>query len=245
MSPPSSVIERPELFGGVHLATLGLSVVLAVLVIMVGRRLRGTETARVVTRGAGWLLLAASVLWMTWGMLPSNWTIEDSLPLHYSDALRVITAIALIRESRWAVAITYYWGLTLNTQAMITPHPSQLDLFSINFSFYWGLHIAVLLAALWLVWGLGHRPGWTDYFLAYGGALFWAALVMPINAVLGTNYGFLNRYPHGASLLDFLGPWPLYVVWLVVLAGVIWALMTWPWTRSENRRLPSADKLGT
>lgn len=238
------MIERPELFGGVHLATLGLTVILTVLVIMAGRRLRETQTAQVLTQGAGWLLLAASIMWMAWGLLPDNWSLEDSLPLHYSDVLRVITAIALIRRSQWAVAIAYYWGLTLNTQAMITPHPSQLELLSLNFVFYWSLHTAVLLAAVWLIWGLGHRPGWKDYFLAYAAALLWAGLVMPINAVLGTNYGFLNRYPEGASLLDYLGPWPLYVLWLVVMAAGVWALMTWPWTRSGSARSFSADRLG-
>ncbi|WP_120003188.1 TIGR02206 family membrane protein [Nesterenkonia muleiensis] len=245
MSPVIASVQRPELFGGVHLGTLVVTVLLAILVIWAGRRLRGTDAEAALSRSAGWVLLAASLGWMIWGMLPANWDIEDSLPLHYSDALRFITAVALIRKSQWAVAVCYYWGLTLNTQAMITPHPSQLEVFSVNFVFYWGLHIAVFLGPLWLVWGLGHRPQWKDFFIAFTAALLWAGMVMVVNSVLGTNYAFLNRTPEGASLLDFLGPWPIYVLWLVALTGMVWALMTWPWTSAVRSSPPSADRVDT
>lgn len=226
----------PELFGGVHLGLLGLSVLLGVGAVLGVRRIRGSAAEVTATRSAGWALLLFSTGWLVWGLLPGNWDIEQSLPLHYSDALRFITAVALIRRSRWAVAISYYWGLTLNPQAMVTPHPTQLELSSGSSVVYWGLHIAVLLAPLVLIWGLGHRPSWRDFSWGYGTALLWAALVMPLNALLGTNYAFLNEQPDGASVLDALGPWPVYVFWQVALVGLLWALMTWPWTRREEGR---------
>ena len=33
-----------------------------------------------------------------------------------------------------------------------------------------------------------------------------------VNRLTGSNYGFLNGKPSTGSLLDVLGPWPLYVV---------------------------------
>lgn len=223
-----------ELFGGAHLAILGVTALLGVLAVWGVRRIRGTLAEAITTQTAGWVLLLVSLGWMLWGMLPANWHIDHSLPLHFSDALRFLTAIALIWRSRWAIALSYYWGLTLNPQAMLTPHPSQLDALSVDSAFYWGLHIAVLLVPLVLIWGLGHRPQWKDYAIAYGAAIVWAGIVMVFNAVAGTNYAFLNHAPEGSSLLDVLGPWPIYVLWLVVLAGIVWALMTWPWTRRDS-----------
>ena len=73
---------------------------------------------------------------------------------------------------------------------------------------------------------------WPGFGVAYGTALAWAAVLIPLNAVLGTNYGFVNEPPDGASLIDLLGPWPTYLIWLVLLVGAVWALMTWPWVRS-------------
>lgn len=227
-SPGSST---PELFGAVHLSLLGSTALLGVLVVWGVRRIRGADAEGVATRIAGWALLAVTLMWMVWVMLPANWDVGRSLPLHFSDALRFITAVALIWRPRWAVAVCYFWGLTLNSQALLTPHPDQLMGLSVDTVFYWGLHIAVFLAPLALIWGVGYRPQWRDFAVAYGLTLLWAALAMTVNAMIGTNYAFLNHRPEGSSVLDVLGPWPMYILAQTVLVALVWALMTWPWTR--------------
>lgn len=228
-------VQQPQVFGGIHLALLGLTVILAFLVVWSVRRIRGTQAECRFTAIVGWVLLGSTVVRMVWFLLPENWHIDHSLPLHYSDALRVIAAIALISRSRWSIAITYYWGLTLNPQALLTPHPNMLLGPSVEFVLYWWLHILVQLAPLALIWGSGYRPQWIDFTIAYGSALVWGGMAMTINSLIGTNYAFLNELPEGRSLLDLLGPWPLYVLWVAVLVAGVWALMTWPWTRTKSR----------
>ena len=233
--------QSPEVFGGLHLALLGLTVLLGVVVVWGVRHVRGTHTEISITTIAGWVLLVSTLIRMVWFLLPENWHIDHSLPLHYSDALRVIAAIALIRRSRWSIAITYYWGLTLNPQALVTPHPNMLVGPSVEFVLYWWLHILVQLAPLALIWGSGYRPQWRDFSIAYGVALTWAALAMTVNALIGTNYAFLNQLPDGRSLMDFLGPWPIYVLWVAVLVALVWALMTWPWTPRSAKAKRDTD----
>lgn len=223
--------NSPQLLGTVHLSLLAITALVGVVTVWGVRSIRSTSTQVRVVRAAGWVLLAIALFQTVWFLLPNNWNIHSSLPLHYSDLLRFITAIALIWQVRWAAAVAYYWGLTLNLQAIITPHPSMLVGPSVEFFLYWALHVFVFAAPLVLVWGIGFRPQWKDFTLTYLLAIGWAILVMPINSWLGTNYGFVNHPPDGASLVDWLGTWPIYVVWMVLIAGVLWALMTWPWTR--------------
>ncbi|GFZ78323.1 hypothetical protein GCM10011359_03210 [Nesterenkonia alkaliphila] len=230
--------QPPEVFGGLHLGLLGLTAMLSILVLWAARRARGSDALDRVLRASGWVLLGCSVLYSVWLLLPGNWHVADSLPLHYSDALRFVTAVALIWRVKWAVMVSYFWGLTLNPQAVITPHQTMLSTDPVQFTFYWGLHIAVWLAPLALVWGAGHRPDWRGFGLAYSAAFAWAMLVMPINAQLGTNYAFVNRPPDGASLVDFLGPWPVYLGWIGLMMAAVWAAMTWPWTRTRTRPRP-------
>jgi hypothetical integral membrane protein (TIGR02206 family) len=47
---------------------------------------------------------------------------------------------------------------------------------------------------------------------AFGMLIGYAVLVGVFNAITHANYMYLCRKPAGASLLDMLGPWPVYLV---------------------------------
>ena len=89
-------------------------------------------------------------------------------------------------------------------------------------------------AAIYLTWGRGMRPDWRSYRLAVVVTVVWAAVTFTFNRIAGTDYGFLNRKPSTASLLDVLGPWPWYVFVAATLVAIVWALMTWPWQRNRS-----------
>ena len=95
------------------------------------------------------------------------------------------------------------------------------------------MHLLIVWAAIFLTWGLGLHPTWRDYGRTVAITAGWAVAVFCFNVAVGTNYGFLNRKPE-TSILDLLGPWPLYVVVEIALVAGVWALMTWPWERSRQ-----------
>jgi hypothetical integral membrane protein (TIGR02206 family) len=74
------------------------------------------------------------------------------------------------------------------------------------------------------------HPNWRSYRLTLAATVAWAAVVLAINRILGTNYGYLNSKPSGASLLDVMGGWPWYMLVTLALLAALWALITWPWT---------------
>ena len=96
------------------------------------------------------------------------------------------------------------------------------------------MHSLVLWAAIYLTWGVGLRPDWRSYRIALVVTIGWVVVMFAVNHVAGTNYGFLNAKPTATSLLDALGPWPLYLLSALLLAAAVWALITWPWVRRER-----------
>lgn len=222
-------------YGSAHLSVLTLSVIAALALVLWARTARPALVDRAL-RVAGWVLLANSVLWTMWGFLPWSWNIDESLPLHYSDALRFIVPLALITRAPWAIAVTYFWGLTLNMQSVLTPDVNYFVWIPLEFTEYWIAHISGVLAPIVLIWGLGYRPTWRGYGIASAATVAWAGIAVAGNALTGANYGYLNRAPAGPSILDVMGPWPQYLLIEAVAIAVVWALMTWPWVALDARR---------
>ncbi|HJF48291.1 MAG TPA: TIGR02206 family membrane protein, partial [Brachybacterium paraconglomeratum] len=221
-------------YGAAHLALLALLVLAAIVLVRWARRTEPAATDRAL-RLAGWALLANSAAWTAWGFMPWAWNLEESLPLHYSDALRFLVPIALITQARWAVVVTWFWGLTLNMQSVLTPDLNYFVWVPLEFAEYWIAHGAGVLAPVVLVWGLGYRPTWRGYGIAYAATLLWAGIAVTGNTLTGANYGYLNRAPAGPSILDLLGPWPQYLLVEAVLIAAVWAAMTLPWVLIDRR----------
>lgn len=218
-------------YGPAHGVLLAVTALVATGLALIGRRLRGTVAADRLRFGLGVTLLLTTIGFQVYWLLPANFTLQQSLPVHLSDVLRVVASLALITRWRWAVAATYYWGLTLNLMALLTP---DVDWQSFpNLASYWSLHMLVMWAACHLTWGVGLHPSWRDLRRTVVITVGWAVSAYLINAALGTNYGYVNAKPKGGSALDLLGPWPSYLLAAVALLVLVWALITWPWNRKN------------
>lgn len=166
--------------------------------------------------------------------------IEWSVPLRLTDLATAAAAYALWSQRHWAFALTYYWGLVLSAQALISPALTGRDFPHYEFLAFWAIHLLVVWAAIYLTWGRGMRPDWRSFRIVVVVTVVWAVVTFVFNSIAGTNYGFLNAKPATASLLDVLGPWPVYPLTAATLILIVWALMTWPWERTRRHAPPNA-----
>lgn len=234
--------QRFQAFGSEHLLLLGMFLAGAVGLVLLGRSQRGTARARSFSRAYAVAIPCVTVPSQVFQLTPARFDLGTSLPLQLSDLAWMTAVWALWTHDRVPVALTYFWGLTLSVQAIVTPSlgaafPDP------DFLAFWAMHFLTVWAALYLTFGLGLGPRWREYRVTVAVTVVWAVVVFAVNGLLGVDYGYLNRKPGSASLLDLLGPWPVYVVaaFGLLLAG--WALMTWPWVladRRPGRRTPPA-----
>jgi hypothetical integral membrane protein (TIGR02206 family) len=218
-------------YGSSHWTVLAVFAVGAAALIWIGRRQTESQ-ARVLGRVLGALILAVFGVALVYKLIHP--TLDSSVPLQLCDVAELMAAYALWSQRHWAFALTYYWGLVLSSQALITPDVGAPDFPSHGFLTFFALHVLVVWAAIYLTWGRGMRPQWRSYRFAIITTLAWAAFTFTFNVIAGTDYGYLNRKPPVASLLDALGPWPVYLLAEVVIVLIVWALMTWPWERTRR-----------
>jgi hypothetical integral membrane protein (TIGR02206 family) len=221
-------------YGASHAAAAAVGVAGAVGVVVLGRRVRGQPAEEWVSRGFALLLAAFTIPLQIRQWLPAEFNIRTSIPIQICDLAWVVAVHALWTKDRRTSALLYYWALTLSVQAVITPTLGK-DFPDPDFIMYWGMHLMTIWAALYLTFGLGVQTNWRCFRFAVLCTLLWLVVAMTFNAVVGTNYGYLARKPDVSTPLDFFGPWPLYVVVLVVVVLVGWALITWPWVAAERR----------
>lgn len=223
------------LYGPSHWAVLLVFAAGATALVVVGCAYREVTGVRRVERWCGVVLFALQ-LGITLYSLGAARSLADAVPLQLSDLVTFTAAYALWSRKQWAFALTYYWGLVLSTQALVSPILRGPDFPDRDFLVFWGMHLLVVWTAIYLTWGVGLRPSWGDFRVTVAITACWAAVAMAFNGVTGTNYGFLNRKPATGSILDVLGPWPWYLIPEMVLIIATWGLLTWPFTRSRAVR---------
>jgi hypothetical integral membrane protein (TIGR02206 family) len=226
-----SATRQFSAYGPSHWAVLAVFAIGSAALVWIGRRQTESQ-ARFLGRFLGVLILAVIGVALVYKL--TRPTIDGSVPLQLCDLAEVTAAYALWSQRHWAFALTYYWGLVLSSQALITPDVGAPDFPNHGFLTFFALHLLVVWAAIYLTWGRGMRPRWRSYRFAIIATLAWAAFTFTFNAIAGTDYGYLNRKPPTASLLDVFGPWPFYLLTEVVIVVIVWALMTWPWERKRR-----------
>jgi hypothetical integral membrane protein (TIGR02206 family) len=223
-------------YGPSHLVVLGIFVIGAVLLVWIGRRQTEAQ-ARLIGRVLAVLLLTVFGVALVYKLIRPE--MDTSVPLQLCDIAELVAAYALWSRRHWAFSLTYFWGLVLSSQALITPDVGTPEEGAPDFPHhlfvtFFALHVLVVWSAIYLTWGRGMRPTWRSYRFTVVATVVWAAFTFTFNLVAGTNYGYLNAKPPTASVLDALGPWPVYVLVETTVVIIVWALMTWPWERARR-----------
>lgn len=221
-------------YGLSHQVAVAVMLVGAVGLVALGRHLGERDQRDRLGKWLGAVILLVTVPLQILYFTPEHWSLQRSIPIQLCDLASLVAAYALWTQRWWAVALTYYWGLTLTTQAiatpdLATPFPEPI------FLLYWAMHIGAVWAAAYLTWGRGLAPGWRGYRFTVVVTAVWAAAVFGVNLALGTNYGYLNEKPNATTILDLFGPWPWYVAVEAAVICAGWALLTWPWVRQGQR----------
>jgi hypothetical integral membrane protein (TIGR02206 family) len=222
-----------------HVAALASTGALCVGLTTVARLYPG-PWLRPLSRGLAVLVIGWFAAYHVVVLLEGSYSLSSDLPLHLSDVVVVVAAAALWTWRPLVFELTFFWGLTASLQAILTPSldpdegPSSF--------FYWHYfitHSVVVLAAIFLAFGLGlsARPDVVRrMFLATAA---WAVVASIGNVITDGNYMFLREPPETRSLLDYLGPWPWYIVGAAMLALVLYFLLDLPFRRRRALRADS------
>jgi len=167
------------------------------------------------------------------------WSARVNLPFQLSDAVTLVSVVALWRPRPLLVELVYYWAFAATLQALVTPDLRQAYPDVLYFT-YFATHGGALAAACLLVLGERRLPRAGSAIRAYAVTAVFAVLAAVATVASGGNYLFLRRKPAGGSLLDVMGPWPVYIAAAAALGLVLFLVL-----ELAARHYPGADAQGT
>ncbi len=200
-------------WGRVHGAALLVIFAITVGLPLGTLRLHSARMVEAVAIGLGCVLLASELCPLIWyGSQGVPW--GDLLPLDLCDLTVFTTAAALFLRRPFLYELAYFWGMGGTLQALLTPE-LQNGFPSLDFWFFFVPHGMVMVGVIYATAVLGLRPWPRSILRVFLCTAALAVLVTPVDWLLHANYLFLCRKPEAASLLNYLGPWPWYLLSLV------------------------------
>ncbi|RAP75082.1 TIGR02206 family membrane protein [Paenibacillus montanisoli] len=217
-----------------HFIVLAAMLLLAIAMFRFKSAIRSNARAKTFIRIALLLcLIIPEAALYAWYGAEGLWDVQYTLPLELCSISQMLAVIMLLTRSRLLYQIVFFAGIGGALQAMFTP---DLVFAFPHFRFFhfFIVHIAIILAAFYMTWIEQYRPTWKSIGITM---IFLNILVVIVGGIdywLDANYMFLRHKPETASLLDVLGPYPLYLIIEELIALVIFTIMYLPFLRRKG-----------
>lgn len=225
-------------FGPAHLSILLTVIATALVVAFLARRLPSRHRAfRLLLAMISASLGLTWYCYRVWGL---HQEIAFSLPLEVCDVALWISVAALLVRTPLLTELAYFWGISGAAMALLTPYLIA-PLWSVpTITFLAGhgmilVDVAFLLATGWL------RPRRNAWLFALAAINLLALFDSGFDRLTGANYMYLLHKPPIRSLLDVMGPWPVYIFAADALAAALFLLLQWPFLKRPDQSAASRN----
>ncbi|HYK90584.1 MAG TPA: TIGR02206 family membrane protein [Acidobacteriota bacterium] len=223
-----------------HVITLGILILLGCVIVWASRRM-APENRLWIGRVLAVLLFGYAVVTYIQKGLAHELSLDYALPLELCHWVLIACLLTLLHPNQTASEIAYFWGFAGTLQATLTPDIS-LGFPSWEYiEFFWS-HGTILLAIVFIISRQGFRPRKGSPQRMLLTINVYAAVVGVIDWRFHWNYGYLCRKPMGSSLLDYLGPWPWYILSVEGIAFASFFLLHLPWKILDRQKPPRISR---
>lgn len=221
------------MFSTAHIIAIAV-LCLFILLLFTLKRKRSiqAENALLIERLFALTLLVMEILYHVWLFKAGRWDLSDSLPLELCSISLVMAIVLLWTGNRHVYDFVFFAGVGGALQAVATP---DLDLGFPHFRYFhfFYTHIGIILTAIYFTWVKGYRPDFRGIIKTMIILNLLLPLIYVINVLFQGNYMFLREKPINGSLLDFLGPYPWYILTLELVSFTIFIFL---WLLFKDRK---------
>lgn len=220
--------SQVQLFGPPHVVIIALIPLLAAFLTWLSRK--DDSFAKRIRIGLAVVILVDELAWYGYYLSQGWFAFPYSLPLQLCDITLWLTVYVLFTCSSRTYQLIFYWGLAGTTMAVLTPDVSTPPLSWLTIQFFVA-HGGLLVGILFLTWRKILVPAKGSFWKAWLWLHAYAVLIGLFDYVFQVNYFYLCEKPIGMSLLEFIGPWPVYIFVGDFIAFVMFWLLWLPFRK--------------
>jgi len=222
--------EPLRLFSLQHIVPLIIIAVFCLLLYVLRNKLRSIPDKRIIRYPLATLIIVHLVTLYIWYTVAGQWSVRYTLPIQLCDISVFLCVINLLsaKKRTLLLEVLYFWGLGGASQALLTPSMGDYSFPHFIYYQFFFSHGLTIITCLYFTLIEGFRVNLSSVKRVFIITNVYAACIIIVNFITGGNYLFLMSKPFGGSLLDFLGPWPWYILSLEVVAAIVFLILYLP-----------------
>lgn len=207
------------LFGDIHLKTIVFIAGFIIVYVLISKKYMPPKVTRWMSYSIAIVLVIQEITNIVVRTRVFDMALKDHLPLHLCGISVLFTAALMINRSYFLYELTYFWGMGGAIQAVLTPNVPFGFPHILNWTFFLS-HGFIILGVIFATFVFDFRPTIRSIWKTFIITNIYMLIMIPVNLFLDTNYLFICNKPEGDTLLNFLGPWPWYILSLEVVAVI-------------------------
>lgn len=184
-------------------------------------------------RGLCLFITSTIAFWAIVEVLYGRFELSKDIPFVFCNMMGSLLPFYAFYRKKSFFNVMYYLIVVGAVQAIITP--------SLKFSFphyeaikFWSVHSGLLTVIFYSILVFNYRPSLKGVWLTWIFAQVYLVLIVFINYIFDWNYLYINEKPGVHTILNYLGDWPYYVIFMDLILIPYFLLAYLPFKKWRN-----------
>lgn len=218
-----------------HILPIGLAISFTIFFIRCSQKNFSDMQKQKAVHFFGWFVSITVVSFHLYSMFFDNYNFKADLPLYLCSLMALLIPIFTYYRKYWMFEILVFWIIGGTLQGVVTPDIA-VGFPSFDYFRYWVVHLGLLSIIFYFILVFKMKPKLKSVFKSFFALQVYVVLMMILNYILDANYFYLNEKPKSASVLDYFGEWPYYILVSQLIIIPLFLLIYLPFFLLERRK---------
>ncbi len=206
-----------QMFGLEHILGIIIALIVIIALPVYAKRHLNKQMQYKIGMLIGWLVFGNYIIWVGLEIIAGTFDYKVHLPVHLCRFANIMIPLVMVWRSYLAYEILFFWGFSGMLQASITPDIAAGFPHFHYFRFWLG-HQGLILALVYATVVYDIRPSFKSLKKSFIALNIFLGFATIVNILMDANYFWICGKPvnqfgeHIPTLLDYLGPWPWYII---------------------------------